>query len=172
LLTLFAAASQVVQRELEAINPGKTGEIRTMVRHASDKMRHRSRQVSTEYLAARAHVASLHDSKILSESNLWAFATAKRFDETIIALALMCDVPVSLVERAITYSHCDQLLVLAKSIGISFDTVKAILSMQDEGKEGICIDLKEIGASFSRLTQETATKTLQYYRLRARTIAN
>jgi uncharacterized protein (DUF2336 family) len=172
LLTLFAVASQVVQRELEEINPRRAGEIQAMVRRASDELRRCSRQVSTEYLAARAHVASLHDAKILSESNLWVYAAARKFDEAIIALALMCDVPVSLVERAITHTHCDQLLVLAKSIGVSFGTVKAILSMQADPKEDTCLDLREIAASFSKLSQETATKTLQYYRLRARAVSN
>jgi hypothetical protein len=44
--------------------------------------------------------------------------------------------------------------------------------MQTKEKDGICSDLEEISASFSKLSQETARKTLQYYRLRARTLSN
>jgi uncharacterized protein (DUF2336 family) len=172
LLTLFTAASEAVQRELQAINPRKADEIRALVWRASDELQCRSRHVSPEYLAARAHVELLQEFQSLSESRLQAFATANRFSETTIALSLMCDVPVAIVKRAITHSHCDQLLVLTKSIGVSFDTVKAILSMQTKEKDGICSDLEEISASFSKLSQETARKTLQYYRLRARTLSN
>ena len=66
------------------------------------------------------------------------------------------------------HDKCDQLLVLAKSIDLSFDTVKAILSMPTAANNGLDPDLKERNASFGKLRPETATKAVQYYRLRER----
>jgi uncharacterized protein (DUF2336 family) len=170
LLTLFAAASETVQRELAAVDPNKSEEIKTLIARARNELQSHSREASPQYSTARAHVESLRDSGALSESRILTFARAKQFDETSIALSMMCDLPEPAVERAMTHSQFDQLLVLARSIGFSFQTVKAILSMRTEAADGSDVDLKQVSESFSKLGPETAKKTLQYYRLRARTI--
>jgi uncharacterized protein (DUF2336 family) len=172
LLTLFAAASRAVQQELQSINPRQADEIKALVARARNDLHTRSRELSPRYPAARAVVESLRDAGKLSEAELWAFASAKKFDETLVALALMCDIPVALVEQAMTDEPYDQLLVLAKSVGLSFDTVKAIMSMRARTIVRPIPDLDDVGASFSKLRPETARKTLQFYRLRMRTVLN
>jgi len=171
LLTLFAAASESVQSELQEANPGRADQIKALVGRARDELQGHSRLASPDYLPAKVRIEALRDSGKLSESNVWASARARNFDETSVALSLMCDVPVSVVERAMTHSHYDQLLVLTRSIGFSFDTVKAMLSMRS-GATGLAEpDLAAAGASFYKLRPETARTTLQYYRLRARTVS-
>jgi uncharacterized protein (DUF2336 family) len=172
LLSLFATASETVQRELQAINPSKANEIKALVGRATSELQCSSREALPEYRAVYAHIESLRIAGALSESILWAFARAQKVDEVSIALSLMCEVPVPVVEGAITHSQCDQLLVIARSIGLSFDTVKAILSMQTEGADRNGLNLNEVSLSYNKLRPETAKKTLQYYRLLARTALN
>jgi len=172
LLNLFAAASRAVQQELQSISPQKANEIEGMIGRARDELQTHSRERSAEYLAARSHVESLHDSGQLSEPEVLAFARAGKFDETTVALSLIGDVPIGLVERAMAHDKCDQFLVLAKAIGLSFDTVKAILSIGTGAREGPGPDLKEAGVSFGKLRPETARKAIAFYRLRERAVLN
>ena len=134
MLKIFAQASETVRAELEAADRGKASLFRNMVAKASDQLQTEARQRSAEYAAAESHVRALHRAGQLNESQLWAFASAGKFDETTIALSIMCDLPIGLIERATTQSLSEQILVLAKAIGLSWDTTKAILRLQAAAK--------------------------------------
>jgi uncharacterized protein (DUF2336 family) len=168
LLTLFLAASQTVQQQLQSINPRRADEVEAIIGCARDELQTESREHSPAYLAARLHVESLRNAGRLSEPEVLAFARAGKFDETSVALSLMCELPIGLVERAMTHDKCDQLLVLAKSIGLSFDTVKVIMSIQATESDRPAIDIKEATVSYAKLRRETARKAIHYYRLRER----
>lgn len=91
-----------------------------------------------------------------------------KFDELTIALSLLGDLPVGHIERAFVHDHADHLLVIAKAIGLSWETVRAILAMRasNDGEAG-----RNIGkhhTSFMKLRQSTAMSALEFYRLRAR----
>jgi uncharacterized protein (DUF2336 family) len=168
LLTLFAAASQTVQQELQSIDPQRADAVQAIIGCARDELQTESRERSPEYLAARLHVEQLRNSGRLSEPEVFAFARAGKFDETSVALSLMCDLPIGLVERAMTHDNCDQLLVLAKSIGLTFDTVKAVVSIQASEINRPARDMKAAAVSYGKLRAETARKAIHYYRLRER----
>ena len=80
----------------------------------------------------------------------------------------MCDLPVGHIERAIMHNQADHLLVLAKAIGLSWETTKAILSMHSPTKTAIAAKLEAHCASFARLQPKSAVAAMQFYRLRAR----
>src|SRR5262245_50658588 len=130
LLRLFAQASGTVRPKLEPADRRKGKLIREMVAQASDQLQTEVRERSAEYAAARRHVQSMHASGTLSDASLKAFAQAGRFDETALALSLLCDVPIGLVERALVDNWSEQILVLAKAIDLSWDTTKAMLLVQ------------------------------------------
>jgi uncharacterized protein (DUF2336 family) len=168
LLTLFAAASQTVQKELQSINPRRADEVEAIIGCATDELQTASRERSPAYRTAQLHVESLRNSGQLAEPEVLAFARAGQFDETSVALSLMCDLPIGVVERAMAHEKCDRLLVLAKAIGLSFATVKAIVSIRPAAIDRPARDLKEAAASYGRLRPETARKAIHYYRLRER----
>jgi uncharacterized protein (DUF2336 family) len=170
LLTLFAAASQAVRQELQSINSQRANEIESMIGRARDELQTYSREHSQEYLAAFERVTSLQDSGRLTESAVLGFASAGQFYETALALSLIGDAPIGFVERSMVNDKCDHLLVLAKSIGLSFDAVRAILSLRTDRTDGSRADLEEAGASYQKLRPETARKAIQYCRLWERTI--
>jgi uncharacterized protein (DUF2336 family) len=172
LLTLFTTASLAVRQELQAINPHRANEVESMIERARDELQTYSREHSQEYLAAFERVRSLQDSGRLVESAVLEFASARQFCEMALALSLMGDAPIGFVERSMVNDKCDHLLVLAKSIGLSFDTVSAILSLRTDRTGGASPDLIEAGASYQKLQPETARKALQYCRLWERTVAS
>ncbi len=166
MLKIFAQASETVRAELESADRGKANLFRNMVAKASDQLQTEARQRSAEYAAAESHVRALHKAGELNESQLWAFASAGKFDETTIALSIMCDLPIGLIERATTQSLSEQILVLAKAIGLSWDTTKAILRLQAAAKKPSSgHEIDSLFAQFTQMKPATATKAMQFYRL-------
>ena len=165
LLRVFAEASEAVRARLEDADRGKANLIRDMVVNASDRLQAEARVRSAEYAAAAAHVRSLHRAGELDESRLAAFAQAGKFDETTVALSILCDFPIGLIERAMTQTQSAQILILAKGIGLSWETTKAIL---ESGANGSSHDLDALSEQFKNLKAETVAKALQFYRYRER----
>ena len=168
LLTLFATASEAVRLKLEAADRGKAALVSDMVKQASDKLQTQARERSSEFGIAQAQVRLLQQSGELTEDRLREFAEASKFDETAVALSLLCDLPVGAVERALVHDHDDQVLVVAKSIGLSWDTTKAILLVQAKTKSRTTWELDQFQANFKKLKAETARTAIQFYRLRER----
>jgi uncharacterized protein (DUF2336 family) len=168
LLKLFADASETVRLKLEATDGRKASLLREMVAQASNQIQTQSREHSADYVAARAHMQFLHESGKLTTGQLETFAREGKFDETTIALALMCDLSVGLVERAMVEDRSEQILVLAKAIGLAWSTTKALLLMQAGTKGGSTFEIEQCLAKFTKLQPETAKKAIQFYRLRER----
>jgi uncharacterized protein (DUF2336 family) len=168
LLRLFAEASDAVRAKFEAADRRKAKLIRGMVNEASHQLQTCVRESSAEYAAARSHVESLYESGHLSQARLRAFAHEGQFDETSIALSLMCDLPIALVERAMVDDRSDKIIVLAKAIGLSWDTTKAILLIQAGTKGSSTHEIEQCLATFAKLKTDTAKKAMQFYRLRER----
>jgi uncharacterized protein (DUF2336 family) len=168
LLTLFTAASESVRLKLETADRTKTSLVRDMVKQAADRIQTKARDRSPEYRAAFARLRLMHEAGGLTEAQLLAFARTGSFDETAIALSLMCDLPINLVERAIIHEHSDQVLVLAKAIGLSWETAKAMLLVRVAAKGGKAPALEQCHASFKKLQPETARTVIRFHRLRER----
>ena len=168
LLKLFADASETVRRRLEATDRRKADLFRQMVAKAADELQARTRASSRDYAAARDYVESLQRAGALSESRLEALAWSKKFEETVMALALMCDMPVGAIERAMVEDGSEQLLVLARAIGLSWSTTQSVLLLRNGVGDASVEDINLTAARFNRLQAETARKAVEFYRLRAR----
>jgi len=59
-------------------------------------------------------------------------------------------------------------MVLAKAIGLSWETTRAILQMRGPAKSVSPADMESNGSSFAKLQQKTAIAAMDFYRLRAR----
>ena len=168
LLTLFGEASDAVRQNLEGVDRAKGAMLREVIAQASNRIQADLREGSPVYSAARARVIALHEAGKLDEERLAEFAGAGRFDEATIALSLMVDLPIGVVERAIANQRSEQILVLAKSLGLSWETTKAVLLLQAGAKRSSASELDESCETFARLQPETAKKAIQFYRLRER----
>jgi uncharacterized protein (DUF2336 family) len=168
LVTLFVQASAAVKKRLEAADPRKAAQIRIAVSGATDAIQATARAGSPEHRQALADVRSLNAAGKLNEAALLGFARDGGFDRVAVALSLMCNLPIGLVERALVDRQAEQLLVFAKSIGLAWETVKVLLAVL-AGPAGIGVDQEEqLFKSFTRLQAKTAQTALQFYRLRER----
>jgi hypothetical protein len=99
-------------------------------------------------------------------------AVAGNFDETSIALSMMCQLPIGLIERAIVQDWSEQLLVLTKAISLSWDTTKAILLLQAGTKGTSTHEIQQCHDRFTKLQPQTAKKVIEFYRMRERAAAS
>lgn len=168
LLKLFADASESVRRELTKKDPSKASLILEVVAHASNQIQTRTRERSLSYAAAHARVYSLSEKGELCEAQLAEFARSQEFDETIVTLSIICDLPVGLIERAFIDERSEQIIVLARAADLSWDTVKAILLLQARTKEMSKHKFDRHLETFVQLKAETAKKAINFYRMRER----
>ena len=170
LLTLFENASEIVRQKLETIDRDKTTMIRDMVKQASDQIQKQVRERSPDFAAAQAQVQLLHKNGALSEDRLREFAEAGKFNETAVALSLLIDLPIGAIERTLVHERSDQILVLTKSIGLSWKTTRAILLMQamTKTKGRSTQEFDQCLVNFKKLKPETARTAINFYRLRER----
>jgi len=169
LLKLFAEASDSLKRRLSKQDPRKAPMMADMVTRAASQLQTQTREMSADFASARVSIQSLDAAGELQETALYDFAVSEQFAETVLALSVLCDLPVGLVERALVEARSEQLLVLAKAVGLSWKTTKAILLLQARA-EGSAGDLDTLFETFLRLKPETAAKAVQFYRLRERSL--
>jgi uncharacterized protein (DUF2336 family) len=168
LLSLFASASEEVQKQLETADRQKVQLYRYLVAQAKSQIQTKMREGSTSYAQACREVEALHRAGGLNGESLAKFALAEKFDEVTVALSLMCDLPVGHVERAIVHHRADHLMVLAKAIDLNWETTRAILRMRGPARSTGVADLEANAQSFAKLQQKTAVSAMHFYRLRAR----
>jgi uncharacterized protein (DUF2336 family) len=166
LLKLVMIASAAVQRRLETSDRRHAHVFNDLVAEARDQILAQERERSAQYATTRGRLVAQHEEGRLIEADVVAFARARKFDEVAIALSLMAELPIGLVERAIVDDRSEQVLVIGKAIGAAWDTVRAILQLKTDPGSGTRPDVEQCAASFARLQTETAKKALQFYRLR------
>jgi hypothetical protein len=170
LLKLFAEAAESTKRKLTSNDPRRATLILEIIARASNQLQSRTRNESRSFAAAKCHVQLLYDSGRLGEAQLAEFARLKKFEETVVALSIMCNLPIDLAERTFVDQQSEQIIIMAKAAGLSWESTKALFLLQSETSDGSkhCLDRQL--QTFLRLKTETAKKALQFYRLRDRAV--
>jgi len=169
LLKLFADASSAVKARLCKEDPTKGKAIEDAIVHAVDRLQSQTRRFSPECSNASTVVRLLEQSGKLDEVALRGFANSKRFSEAAMSLASMCELPAGLIERALIDDRAEQILVLARAAGLSWETARALLVLKSRPHEARD-DLERLLEVFLRLRPQTARKAVQFYRLRERAL--
>ena len=164
LVKLFVDASEAVKGQLITADPQQAELIKTAVAEASDQIQSKARAAFDDFAQAKDHVSSLYASGQLTEVQLHAYANERSFDKVTVAMSLMCDLPLQLVERAFVQNKPEQILILAKAIDLSWVTTVTLLLLQAGVSGGARPQLDQCFASFSRLQSKTAQATLQTLR--------
>jgi uncharacterized protein (DUF2336 family) len=165
-LKLLTTASKAVRLALEAAHPQNASEIQHVVAEIATAIQAKAAAASRDYVAARALVESLRTSGRLAESDVEAFARAGKFEETAAALAVLCALPIDVIERAMVQDREETILIVAKANGLSWPTVKMILRLC-AGKRGMSAHaLEQCLAIFNKLKRETAQQVIEFQRTR------
>ena len=166
-LKVLAKASQMVRTRLEAENRQEIGDIQNVVSEIAGRIQARAGANSRDYVAAHAIVESLNASGQLRENAIEAFARAGKFEETAAALAVLCDLPINAIEAAMVQERSELVLILAKAVGLSWRTAKAILLLRAEAHGITTHELEQQLRGFELLKPATAQQVLRFQRNRA-----
>lgn len=162
-VNLLAQASASVQKKLVAANPQAADHIRHVVAGIEDKLKAAQ---ARDYTAARARVEGLRRAGKLGESEVHSFAKSEKFEETAVALALVCGLPTEAVEQALLDERPDMVLIIAKAMGYSWATAKLMLLLRTGGRGASQHDLDLALQSFDRLQVSTAQRAVKFYQSR------
>ena len=168
LLRLFACASHAVRVKLDSAHIMATSVIQSAIAQAANAIQSEAGVGSRNYLTACAHVEALHADGHLDQWEVESFAKMGKFEETTAALAMLCDLPVEAVERAMVQDQPESVLIIAKAIGITWPTVKLILKLRAGERDISSHELEQCLGTFTRLKLATAQQVVDFQRKRAK----
>jgi uncharacterized protein (DUF2336 family) len=163
-LEILKKASEAVRAKLEAAQPRLSQEIQQTVAEVVGVIRAKSTSGARDYNDAAAHIKSLQASRQFGAENVQSFAEAGRIEETTAALAAIGQLPIEVVERALSQKQTELIVVLARAIGLPWPATKAVILLcKSDGfsTAGIEQALK----NFERLKPSTAQLAIRYYTL-------
>jgi uncharacterized protein (DUF2336 family) len=165
-LRLLATASDAVRIKLQAEHPRARREVHQVVTEVTERIRVHARAQFVDYSDAQSHLKAVRSSGQFNAQSIDTLAKELRYEESIAALALMCELPIDFVERAVTDERPEMLLILAKAVGLSWATTKAVLCLRAGKKRRSIGDIEQCLAQFERLKTATAQQLLQFHRAR------
>jgi len=160
---LISKASDEVKRKLERQRPEMGTEIRAVVTDVTGAIHARFGPASKNYFTAKRTVGKLHRDGNLNEDQIFEFAHSLKFNETAVALSLLCVLPIDVVERALVNNNREVILILAKALELSWTTTMSLLFLAATNYRITARDLDEMKIGFLRLNAETSKQVLKVY---------
>ncbi len=162
---LLLKATEVVQQRLFAsAKPETQAEIRRVLAKVSTEVA--AKAAPRDYSAAQRTVEALRAAGKLDEATLVDFAKAAKYEETVAALSSLCAVPIDVVDRLMGGDRPDPVLILCKSAGWGWPTVKAIIQSRPHGKGASSQALDGAYTNFERLSPATAQRVMRFWQVR------
>jgi uncharacterized protein (DUF2336 family) len=167
-LMLMIKASSEVRARLAAENPQAGSAVEDVLAEVVGGMGNDARNASPDFAAALAEVERQNRLRRIGEPEVYQYAHDRKFAQTAIALSMLCDTPIDMVERALLDPGAEIVLILAKVAGLSSTTTKAVLLLR-AGDHGMSADdLERALVSFDRLQPEAARRVLSFFRTRVK----
>jgi uncharacterized protein (DUF2336 family) len=161
---VLRATAVVQQRLLASAQPEIQAEIQQVLAKVSDEVT--TSPPVREYSVAQHRVAVLRREGRLDESQIVEFAKSGRFEELVAALAHLCAVPIEVVDRLMHGDRTDPILILGKSAGWKWPTVKSVIMARPGAEDASSQGLDEAFANFERLSAATATRVMRFWQTR------
>jgi uncharacterized protein (DUF2336 family) len=163
---LISKASDEVKAKLGRERPEMNGQIQTVVTDVTGMIHAKFGPASSSYFSAKRLVGKLHQYGDLNEDQIFEFAYSLKIDETAVALSLLCELPIDVVERAIVDKNRETILILAKSLDFSWNTTMSLLFLGAAKYQITAGDLDILKSDFARLNVKTSKQVLKVYQSR------
>ena len=163
---LIAKASEEVKQKLTSERPDMARQIQASVSDATGKLHLKFGPASKDYFAAKRLVGMVHKQGQLTETKMIEYGQARKLDEVVVGLSLLCGLPVNVTERALVDVAGNLLLVLTRALGYSWQTSMAFLFLAVRDHRISSQDLEAKKQEFERLSLKAAQKILDFYQTR------
>lgn len=160
--TLIAMAPDAVQQRLASTNPRLAERIRQVIVEAQEA----SKPVVRDYTRAKETVGTLAKNKILDDDTVHDFAKADQFEESVVAIAVLCGLAIEPAARLLTSEPISNLLIATRAAELTWPTTKALMLLRTAGHSSPQ-DIEDARMNFIRLNPVTAKQGLKFYKQRA-----
>lgn len=169
--TLVSKASEAVFTKIAAANPVAAAEISRILfeltgyRVGSEPPPIPA--VQRDFTQAKAHFEALQKSGKPLEPAVQQLAGAGRYEEVVVAIATLCQLPVDTVDRIFSDKSADNdlVLLLVKAAELRWPTAKLILDLRrGERLAPAAVDTARV--HFERLQTGTAKRVVRFYQVR------
>jgi uncharacterized protein (DUF2336 family) len=162
---LLTKATAVVHRRLIA---AATPEVRAAIGDVLTKI---SKEVGDrvgprDYRAAQRVVLNLDRANRLDETALLSFCREGKFEEAVAALATLSKVPIKIADRLMSGDRPDPVLILCKAAGLSWPTVKTVITVRPDRAGTSPQGLDAAFANYERLSASTAQRVVRFWQVR------
>ncbi|MCC8940753.1 DUF2336 domain-containing protein [Bradyrhizobium sp. Arg68] len=163
---LLARAKATVRARLLAIAPPAVrDDIRQVLDHIAEQEAATPRR---NYGIAEEYVKLMKQLNELDDAAVYKFAEAGKFDEVTVALAVLNDMPIVMVERLMLGLRSDLLLIPCRSARLNWPTVESILRRRPLPHPLDEATLEIAQRDYRRLSLETAQRTVRFWQLHNR----
>ena len=160
---MLKATEGAQQRLIASAGPETQIEIRRVLAKAPNGIG--SQSGPPDHSAAQHTVAALRQDGKLNEMQLLEFAKVGRYGETVAALALLCAVPIDVMDRLMAGDRPDPILLLCKAKGWGWPTARAIITSRSHARTS-SQGLDNAYSSFERLSPATAQRVMRFWQAR------
>ena len=162
-LKLLSIASEQVRERLRASHPQAGAEIDRVVETVTGRIKAQVAAAPRNYTDHTQELGSRYIAGRLSENDLVRFALDGKFEEAVVALALLARIPVPLVDRAMLGERADVLLVIARAVNLKWTTAKLLLQLRAAPRVPSPDELQRSLASFEQMTPATAAHLMRFH---------
>ncbi len=166
LTVLLGGSMEVIRRRVfEVVKPARQAEIKlAMVEITGVPEPVKS---ARDFVPAQRRILALHRDGKLNEGALLEFAKAHQYEESVVALSAMSGVALATLDRLIEGDRYDPILVLGKTIGLEWVTVRALIMLR-LGRHRLAApaDIEAARVNFARLMPSTAERVVTFWKSR------
>jgi uncharacterized protein (DUF2336 family) len=162
---LLRRAKDVVRNRLLALAPPALQE---EIRRVIEDIVREGPPSGRDFRVAEELVKLMMQLKELDDVAVYNFAEAKKFDEVMVSLALLNDVPAEMIAKLIEGARADLILIPCRSARLNWPTVESILRNRPVRHKINDETLVVAERDYKRLSMETAQRTIRFWQLHNR----
>jgi uncharacterized protein (DUF2336 family) len=163
---LLDGSIDIVRRRLfEVVGPGR----QLAIKQAMSGITGAPQVVDTgrDFAPAQRAVLALHRGGDLNEAALLGFAKSHKYEEAVAALCAMSGVKIATLDRLISGDRHDPILILGKTIGLEWVTVRALILLRlGPSRMASPADIENARLNFVRLMPSTAARVVSFWQIR------
>src|SRR3981081_1272088 len=163
---LRAGSIDMVRRRLfEVVKPVRQAAIRQAMSEISGVPE--PIESRRDFAPAQRTILALHSAGELNESALLGFAKTHKYEESVAALALMSGTRIATLDRLIAGDRHDPILIVGKTIGLEWATVRALLLLRlGPNRVPAPADIESARVNFARVRPSTAERVVNFWQTR------
>ena len=160
---LLEGSVDIVRRRLfDVVKPGRQAAISRAMSEISGVLE--VVESRRDFAPAQLAILALHRAGELNEAALLGFAKSFKYEESIAALSAMSGVKIATLDRLITGDRHDPILIVGKTIGLEWVTVRALILLRlGPNRVPAPADIEGARVNYARLMPSTAERVVNFW---------